>query len=78
MRQSVIEVCEARLTQGLVRTAAARIRIIYGGSVTPDNGASFMDHDDIDGLFGRAAWSPEGFAEIAAIIARAANRRIFE
>lgn len=58
--------------------AAARIRIIYGGSVTPDNGASFMDHDDIDGLFGRAAWSPEGFAEIAAIIARAANRRIFE
>jgi triosephosphate isomerase len=53
--------------------AAAWIRIIYGGSVTPGNGAAFMDHDDIDGLFvGRAAWSPEGFAEIAAIVARAA------
>jgi triosephosphate isomerase len=56
--------------------AAARVRIIYGGSVTPGNGAAFMDHDDIEGLFvGRAAWSPEGFAEIAAIVARAAIRR---
>jgi triosephosphate isomerase len=56
--------------------AAALIRIIYGGSVTPGNGAALMEHDDIDGLFvGRAAWSPEGFAEIAAIVARAAIRR---
>jgi triosephosphate isomerase len=56
--------------------AAARIRIIYGGSVTPGNGAAFMEHDDIDGLFvGRAAWSPEGFADIAAIVARAAIQR---
>jgi triosephosphate isomerase len=56
--------------------AAARTRIIYGGSVTPSNGAAFMDHDGIDGLFvGRAAWSPEGFAEIAAIVARTATRR---
>jgi triosephosphate isomerase len=55
---------------------AARVRIIYGGSVTPGNGASLMEHDDIDGLFvGRAAWSPEGFAEIAAIVARSAIRR---
>ena len=56
--------------------AAARIRIIYGGSVTPDNGAALMDPDEIDGLFvGRAAWSAEGFAEIAAIVARAAIQR---
>ncbi len=56
--------------------AAADIRIIYGGSVTPGNGEALMDNADVDGLFvGRAAWSPEGFAEIAAIVARAANRR---
>jgi triosephosphate isomerase len=56
--------------------AAAQIRIIYGGSVTPSNGDAFLAHRDIDGLFvGRAAWSPEGFAEIAAIVARAATRR---
>ena len=56
--------------------AAARVRIIYGGSVTSSNGAALMAHDDIDGLFvGRAGWSAEGFAEIAAIVGQAAMRR---
>ena len=56
--------------------AAAEVRIIYGGSVTPSNGEALMEHADIDGLFvGRAAWSAEGFAEIAAIVARMAIRR---
>jgi triosephosphate isomerase len=56
--------------------AAAEVRIIYGGSVTPGNGEALMAHADIDGLFvGRAAWSAEGFADIAAIVARAAIRR---
>jgi triosephosphate isomerase len=56
--------------------AAARVRIIYGGSVTSSNGAALMAHDDIDGLFaGRAGWSAEGFAEIAAIVMQAAMRR---
>ena len=55
---------------------AAHVRIIYGGSVTPSNGEALMEHADIDGLFvGRAAWSAEGFADIAAIVARAAIRR---
>jgi triosephosphate isomerase len=53
--------------------AAAAVRIIYGGSVTSGNGAALMEHSEIDGLFvGRAAWSADGFAEIAAIVARAA------
>jgi triosephosphate isomerase len=56
--------------------AAAEVRIIYGGSVTPGNGEALMAHADIDGLFvGRAAWSAEGFADIAAIVARAAIQR---
>jgi triosephosphate isomerase len=56
--------------------AAARVRIIYGGSVTPSNGDALMEHNDIDGLFvGRAAWSAEGFADVAAIVGRAALRR---
>ncbi|WP_158816470.1 triose-phosphate isomerase [Methylocapsa sp. S129] len=56
--------------------AAGDVRIIYGGSVTPGNSEALMDHPDVDGLFvGRAAWSPEGFAEIAAIVARAAMKR---
>jgi len=44
--------------------------------VTPGNGEALMAHADIDGLFvGRAAWSAEGFADIAAIVARAAIQR---
>ncbi len=56
--------------------AAAHVCIICGGSVTSSNGDAMMEHNDIDGLFvGRAAWSAEGFADIAAIVARAAIRR---
>jgi triosephosphate isomerase len=56
--------------------AAAGVRIIYGGSVTSGNGSALMERIEIDGLFvGRAAWSPDGFAEIAAIVARAVNWR---
>jgi triosephosphate isomerase len=55
---------------------AARTRIVYGGSVTPENGPDLIDIDDVDGLFvGRAAWKPEGFAKIIAIVAEAARRK---
>lgn len=55
---------------------AARTRIIYGGSVTPDNGADLIAIDDVDGLFvGRAAWKPEGFARIIELVSTAAARR---
>jgi len=44
--------------------------------VTPENGEALMAHAEIDGLFvGRAAWTAEGFSEIATIVAQAANRR---
>ena len=51
-------------------------RIIYGGSVTPDNGRTLLDIADVDGLFvGRAAWRPEGFARIVQLVAEAATRK---
>jgi triosephosphate isomerase len=54
--------------------AAARTRIIYGGSVTPENGRAILDAEDVDGLFvGRAAWTPEGFARIVDLVAGAAK-----
>jgi triosephosphate isomerase len=59
------------------REAAAQVRIIYGGSVTARNGPTLMAHREVDGLFvGRAGWTPEGFAEIVAIVANAAERRM--
>lgn len=45
--------------------AAAAVRILYGGSVKPDNTATLMAKDDIDGvLVGGASLDPKSFAAI--------------
>ncbi len=45
--------------------AADAVRILYGGSVKPDNIAALMANEDIDGaLVGGASLSPESFARI--------------
>jgi len=55
---------------------ASRTRILYGGSVTPRNGPDLVALDDVDGLFvGRAAWNPDGFAQIVAEVADAARAK---
>ena len=47
--------------------AAERVRVIYGGSVSPDNAAEVMAGPDVDGaLVGGASLEPEGLAAIAA------------
>ncbi len=48
-------------------TQAERMRILYGGSVKPDNAAVLMSQVDVDGaLVGGASLEPESFAAIAA------------
>jgi triosephosphate isomerase len=55
---------------------ARHTRILYGGSVTPRNGPDLVAQDDVDGLFvGRAAWDPDGFAQIVAQVAAAARAK---
>ncbi len=45
--------------------AAAAVRILYGGSVKPDNVKSLMAQSEIDGvLVGGASLDPKGFASI--------------
>jgi triosephosphate isomerase len=45
--------------------AAARMRVLYGGSVKPDNAAELLALPDIDGaLVGGASLDPEAFAAI--------------
>jgi len=45
--------------------AAAQTRILYGGSVKPDNVAGLMDEEQIDGaLVGGASLDPQSFAKI--------------
>ena len=47
--------------------AAERVRVLYGGSVKPDNAAETLAQPDVDGaLVGGASLDPEGFAQIVA------------
>ena len=47
--------------------AAERVRILYGGSVKPDNAEEILAQPDVDGaLVGGASTDPEGFAQIVA------------
>ncbi len=47
------------------RAAAEQVRILYGGSVTPDNVDSLLAKPDIDGaLVGGASLKPDSFARI--------------
>jgi triosephosphate isomerase len=52
------------------REAAGRIRVLYGGSVKPDNAAEILAEEDVDGaLVGGASLDPDGFSRIVAACA---------
>jgi len=56
--------------------AAERTRLIYGGSVDPENGKDIIGIADVDGLFvGRAAWKAAGFARIIELVVAAAREK---
>jgi triosephosphate isomerase len=47
------------------REAAARLRVLYGGSVKPDNIAGLMKQPDVDGaLVGGASLEADSFERI--------------
>jgi len=61
-----------RLRQWFGVDDAERCRILYGGSVKPDNIGSLIAEPDVDGaLVGGASLDPRGFAEIIQTAARA-------
>ena len=52
-------------SRALRRDGADGVRILYGGSVKPDNAAELMSQPDIDGaLVGGASLDPTEFARI--------------
>ena len=56
-----------RLAEAWDATAAARVALLYGGSVKPDNAAELLAAPDVDGvLVGGASLDPASFARIAA------------
>jgi triosephosphate isomerase (TIM) len=55
------------LVGGRSEEAAQAIRLLYGGSVKPENAADILAQTDVDGaLVGGASLDPEGFARIVA------------
>jgi triosephosphate isomerase len=56
----------ACVAAGWSRGTAERMRVLYGGSVTPQNAASLLSESDIDGaLVGGACLKTDSFATIA-------------
>jgi triosephosphate isomerase len=61
------KIIRAQIAKSLSPELAASTRILYGGSVKPDNTASLCCLDDIDGaLVGGASLDPASFAAIVA------------
>ena len=58
-------VIRSQVAHALGRHAAENMRILYGGSVKPDNAPSLMNQPEIDGaLVGGASLDPHSFAKI--------------
>jgi triosephosphate isomerase len=59
------------LVAGRDQQAAERIRVLYGGSVKPENAAELLSLEDVDGaLVGGASLEAQSFAQIVAAAAR--------
>ena len=57
----------SRIARAWGRRAADGLRILYGGSVNPDNILGFLDSAEVDGeLVGGACLDPRSFARIIA------------
>ncbi|HEU4657966.1 MAG TPA: triose-phosphate isomerase [Capillimicrobium sp.] len=65
--QETIEWLRSVITKGRPDAEARGVRILYGGSVTPENAAGLLAQADIDGLLvGGASLDPESFSAIVA------------
>ncbi len=63
IREVLAQLCSAEIAQ--------KIRILYGGSVTPANFEGFLQQPNIDGaLVGGASLDPEAFAQLAQMAER--------
>jgi triosephosphate isomerase len=63
--QEVCAALRATLASLYTATVAGAVRVLYGGSVKPDNAAGIMTEADIDGaLIGGASLVPEDFVQI--------------
>ncbi len=65
MAQEVHALIRSLLTKQLGAAAAAKVRILYGGSMKPDNAEALLAEKDIDGgLIGGAALEAKSFVKL--------------
>lgn len=58
-------IIRSQVARSLGREIAEKIRILYGGSVKPDNASSLLNQPEIDGaLVGGASLDPQSFSKI--------------
>ncbi len=68
--QEVCGALRARLAESFGSDVAGEVRVLYGGSVKPDNVADLVRAPDVDGaLVGGASLDPTGFATLCALAA---------
>ncbi len=64
------EVIRKALVEAFGEEVAQKVRVLYGGSVKPENAAGFFQQPDIDGaLVGGASLDPEAFVAIVRTMA---------
>ena len=74
MAQEVHAFIRARLGQLLGLETASRVRILYGGSMKPDNADALLAEADIDGgLIGGASLEAKSFTDLVLSAARSAT-----
>ena len=58
-----------QVARSLSREIADKMRILYGGSVKPENATALMSQEEIDGaLVGGASLDPQSFAKIVLLL----------
>ncbi|MGC9451145.1 MAG: triose-phosphate isomerase [Oceanipulchritudo sp.] len=68
MAQEVHKMIREELKALLGATAAAKVRILYGGSMKPENASELLDQPDIDGgLIGGASLKAKSFVDLVEI-----------
>ncbi len=68
--QEVCAALRAAVGAGYGESAAASVRVLYGGSVKANNVGEIVEQPDVDGaLVGGASLDAEGFAQLCAIAA---------
>ena len=62
---------DAQLVHSFIKELLGKVRVLYGGSINPQNAGEFLSMPDVDGLLvGGASLDPSSFAQIVKVSQR--------